>query len=78
MVRIVLLASLALLASCSDPAKDAEERFNITLSSGDKVARCRAAEEVAAVHLKQKHEAEFQEWSERAKVFCSLAANSNA
>ena len=68
-----LTAATAALLGCSDPAADAENRYQMVERNGTKGELCRAAQVVAEVYLQAKNEERYGYWRNIASMRCQLA-----
>lgn len=73
---IALVAGLALsVAACAaDPAKDAEDQFNIVAKTGTSREKCDAARKVSEAWLKAKEESNYRRWDAIADQHCMSAS----
>lgn len=70
-----LLAAIipALVAGCSSPARDAEERYEIVKRTGTRGEICAAGQQVAAAYLHASDEREYQRWRTVSEIDCQNA-----
>ena len=70
---IQLLMFALVLGGCSDPVKDAKDRYEIVQRTGDKQEICIKSRELAEMYLKQKDEEEYKNQKMAAAIECQSA-----
>ena len=64
-----------LIVGCSDPAGDAEKRFDMVRAAGEFDGMCREAQAVAAAHFEQRDQDGYVRWNKTADSACKLRAS---
>jgi hypothetical protein len=79
-MRLLVAIIPALVAGCSNPARDAEERYEIVKRTGTNGEICAASREVLEAYLQAGDEKNYQWWHTLSGVDCQLAelAGANA
>jgi hypothetical protein len=72
------LSLLTLLAGCASEASKAEDRYRIVSKAGSPADICKAAREVADVHLQARDQQKYSVWKLYADVDCQSAALGSA
>lgn len=62
-----------IVASCSNPVGDAEDRLAIVEKVGSPKAKCEARRALAQAHLQAKHQREYYEQTIHANIACQSA-----
>lgn len=70
-----LVAIAAVLAGCSDPAKQAEAQYDMVQAGGTLDEACAAATKARDAYLAQGDSQDYQRWGIIARSDCYLASN---
>lgn len=69
---LILFGVLVSLTAC-DPGADAKERYAMASEAGNNDDMCSAARDAADAYLKADRQAQYEDWSVKARLICAAA-----